>query len=87
MRRTRACYGPSVVYWGVVLGFAPGAGSAFSILPANNATGNDIRIVERVSVRIGLQVSGVAAHPSRAGLSMTVRVHHGGRSLWQPLTR
>ncbi len=64
---------PSVVYWGVVLGCALGAGNAFSILLANNAAGNDIRIVERVSVRIGLQAADVAACPVLPGRPMTVR--------------
>ncbi len=88
VRLTSAYYGSGVVYRGVVLGLAPGAGSAFSILPPDNATGNYIHIVERVPVRIGLKASDLAAHPLRPGLSMTVRVrvHHGGRSLLLPLT-
>ncbi len=88
VRLTSAYYGSGVVYDGVVLGLAPGAGSAFSVLPPDNATGNYIHIVERVPVRIGLQISELAAHPLRPGLSMTVRVRvrHGGRSLLQPLT-
>ncbi len=88
VRLTSAYYGSSVVYRGVVLGLAPGAGSAFSILPPDNATGNYIHIVERVPVRIGLQASDLSAHPLRPGLSMTarVRVRHGRRSPLRPLT-
>ncbi|AWP23596.1 multidrug transporter [Acidiferrobacter sp. SPIII_3] len=88
VRLTSAYYGSDVVYRGVVLGLAPGAGSAFSILPPDNATGNYIHIVERVPVRIGLKPSQLAAHPLRPGLSMAVRVrvHRRGRSLLMPLT-
>lgn len=88
VRLTSAYYGSGVVYRGVVLGLVPGAGSAFSILPPDNATGNYIHIVERVPVRIGLRSSQLAAHPLRPGLSMTVRVraHQRGRSLLMPLT-
>ena len=88
VRLTSAYYGSGVMYRGVVLGLAPGAGSAFSILPPDNATGNYIHIVERVPVRIGLQSFELATHPLRPGLSMTVRVrlHRHGRSLLMPLT-
>lgn len=82
-------YGGGVVYHGVVLGLLPGAGSAFSILPPDNATGNYIHIVERVPVRISLAGQDLVAHPLRPGLSMDVHVHlaHSGRSLWAPLTQ
>ncbi len=85
---TSAYYGRGVVYQGRVLGLAPGAGSAFSILPPDNATGNYIHIVERVPVRIGLDPRALRAHPLRPGLSMTVqvRVHRHGRSVLAPLT-
>ncbi len=88
VRLTSAYYGSDVVYHGVVLGLAPGAGSAFSILPPDNATGNYIHIVERVPVRIGLKSAQLAAHPLRPGLSMTVRVRvrRRGRSSLMPLT-
>lgn len=82
-------YGSHVRYRGVVLGLLPGAGSAFSLLPPDNATGNYIHIVERVPVRIGLRRAPLRAHPLRPGLSMTVHidVRHVTGSLWAPLTQ
>ena len=53
---------------------APGTGSAFALLPAQNATGNWIKIVQRVPVRIGLDPQELAAHPLQIGLSMQVEV-------------
>jgi membrane fusion protein (multidrug efflux system) len=66
-----------VQYHGRVAGLGAGTGSAFSLLPAQNATGNWIKIVQRVPVRIGLQPEELAAHPLQVGLSMdvTVNVH------------
>ena len=68
-------YGGDVHYHGKVLGLLPGAGSAFSILPPENATGNYIHIVERVPVRIALPAAELAQHPLRPGLSMVAEIH------------
>jgi membrane fusion protein (multidrug efflux system) len=67
-------YGKKVEYHGKVAGLGAGTGSAFSLLPAQNATGNWIKIVQRVPVRIELQPGELAAHPLRVGLSMNVTV-------------
>jgi len=77
-------YGTKVEYHGTVAGLGAGTGSAFSLLPAQNATGNWIKIVQRVPVRIALDPKEVAAHPLRIGLSMDVKVDVGlaeGRQL------
>jgi membrane fusion protein (multidrug efflux system) len=74
-------YGSKVKYHGKVLGLSAGTGSAFSLLPAQNATGNWIKVVQRVPVRIGLDAKELAEHPLRIGLSTTVTVDtHGGGS-------
>ncbi len=85
---TSAYYGRDVRYHGVVEGLAPGAGSAFSILPPENSTGNYIHIVERVPVRISLPRRELRTHPLRPGLSMEVRIRLRPvrRSVLQPLT-
>ena len=67
-------YGGSVKYHGKVIGFGAGTGSAFALLPAQNATGNWIKIVQRVPVRIALDAQELAAHPLQVGLSMQVDV-------------
>jgi membrane fusion protein (multidrug efflux system) len=67
-------YGGKVVYHGKVVGLGAGTGSAFSLLPAQNATGNWIKVVQRVPVRISLDPKELAAHPLRVGLSATVDV-------------
>jgi len=67
-------YGGKVEYHGKVLGLSPGTGSAFSLLPAQNATGNWIKVVQRVPVRIALDAGELRAHPLRLGLSMDVTV-------------
>ncbi|ARU04161.1 EmrA/EmrK family multidrug efflux transporter periplasmic adaptor subunit [Comamonas serinivorans] len=67
-------YGKDVVYHGKVTGLGAGTGSAFSLLPAQNATGNWIKIVQRVPVRISLDPRDLQAHPLRIGLSMTATV-------------
>ncbi|HSC81241.1 MAG TPA: HlyD family secretion protein [Chitinolyticbacter sp.] len=67
-------YGSGVEYHGKVVGLAAGTGSAFSLLPAQNATGNWIKVVQRVPVRVALQPDELAAHPLRVGLSMEVTV-------------
>ncbi|HEX8606213.1 MAG TPA: HlyD family secretion protein, partial [Pseudoduganella sp.] len=67
-------YGKTVVYHGKVVGLGAGTGSAFSLLPAQNATGNWIKVVQRVPVRISLDARELQAHPLRVGLSTTVTV-------------
>ena len=67
-------YGKKVEYSGRVTGLGVGTGAAFSLLPAQNATGNWIKVVQRVPVRIALEPQQLAAHPLRVGLSMDVRV-------------
>jgi membrane fusion protein (multidrug efflux system) len=72
---TADVYGSSVVYHGTVVGFSPGTGAAFSLLPAQNATGNWIKVVQRLPVRIALDPKELLAHPLRIGLSMQVDVN------------
>jgi membrane fusion protein (multidrug efflux system) len=67
-------YGGKIVYHGTVVGFGAGTGSAFALLPAQNATGNWIKIVQRVPVRIALDPAELAKSPLRIGLSMLVDV-------------
>ncbi len=67
-------YGSHVEYHGTVAGLGMGTGAAFALLPAQNATGNWIKVVQRVPVRIALDPKELAAHPLRVGLSTKVRV-------------
>ncbi|AIU89537.1 multidrug efflux MFS transporter periplasmic adaptor subunit EmrA [Pectobacterium odoriferum] len=67
-------YGDDVVYQGKVVGLDMGTGSAFSLLPAQNATGNWIKVVQRLPVRIEIDPKQVADHPLRIGLSALVNV-------------
>ena len=80
VKLTADLYGTKILYHGTVAGFGAGTGSAFSLLPAQNATGNWIKIVQRVPVRIALDAREVAAHPLQIGLSMKadVDVSQGG---------
>ncbi|NTY41255.1 HlyD family secretion protein [Burkholderia diffusa] len=71
---TADIYGSSAVYHGKVIGFSAGTGSAFSLLPAQNATGNWIKVVQRLPVRIELDPKDLDKHPLRIGLSMQVDV-------------
>ncbi|NDY93352.1 efflux RND transporter periplasmic adaptor subunit [Ideonella livida] len=71
---TADVYGKEVVFHGTVAGLGAGTGAAFALLPAQNATGNWIKVVQRVPVRIALDPAELAAHPLRVGLSMTVVV-------------
>ena len=71
-------YGARVVYHGHVVGLSGGTGSAFAVIPAQNATGNWIKVVQRVPVRIDLDPAEVAAHPLRVGLSMTAEIDTTG---------
>jgi membrane fusion protein (multidrug efflux system) len=68
-------YGGHVVFHGHVVGFGAGTGSAFSLLPAQNATGNWIKIVQRVPVRIALDPRELSQHPLQIGLSMKAYVN------------
>jgi len=70
-------YGDSVRYRGVVSGLSGGTGSAFATIPAQNATGNWIKVVQRVPVRIRLDPSDLAAHPLQVGLSMSATIDTG----------
>jgi membrane fusion protein (multidrug efflux system) len=67
---TSDLYGSGVVYHGTVSGFSGGTGAAFALIPAQNATGNWIKIVQRLPVRILLDPRELDAHPLRVGLSM-----------------
>jgi membrane fusion protein (multidrug efflux system) len=77
---TSDLYGGNVVYHGRVIGLGAGTGSAFAVLPPQNATGNWIKVVQRVPVRIGLNPKEVDAHPLRIGLSMEATVDTHDRS-------
>lgn len=72
---TADVYGSKVTYHGKVAGLSAGTGAAFALLPAQNATGNWIKVVQRVPVRIILNPKELAAHPLRVGLSMDVEVN------------
>ena len=67
-------YGSKVEFHGKVMGLSAGTGSAFSLLPAQNASGNWIKVVQRLPVRIALDPKELAQHPLRIGLSTTVTV-------------
>ena len=67
-------YGDKVVYHGRVQGFSGGTGSAFAVVPAQNATGNWIKVVQRLPVRIVLDPKELAAHPLKVGLSMSTDI-------------
>lgn len=71
---TSDLYGKKVEYHGMVIGFSGGTGSAFALIPAQNATGNWIKVVQRLPVRIKLDPKELAEHPLRVGLSMTAEV-------------
>jgi membrane fusion protein (multidrug efflux system) len=71
---TADVYGSSITYRGLVAGTSPATGSALSLLPAQNATGNWIKVVQRVPVRIWLQPEALASHPLQVGLSVNVTV-------------
>lgn len=68
-------FGKHIVYHGRVAGFSAGTGSAFSLLPAQNATGNWIKVVQRLPVRIELDPKELADHPLQIGLSMVAEVN------------
>jgi len=83
-------YGSKVTYRGKVEGFSAGTGAAFSLLPAQNATGNWIKVVQRLPVRIALDARQLKDHPLRVGLSMTVSVdvrNENGAAMVSAITR
>ena len=71
---TADLYGGHVVYHCHVVGFSGGTGSAFAVIPAQNATGNWIKVVQRLPVRIACPPAELRAHPLRVGLSTAVKV-------------
>ncbi|WP_019653373.1 HlyD family secretion protein [Variovorax atrisoli] len=84
VKLTADVYGKKVEYTGKVAGLGVGTGSAFALLPAQNATGNWIKVVQRVPVRIALDPEQLKANPLRIGLSMDAEVdisQKGGKML------
>ena len=71
---TADIYGSGVTYHGYVAGLSPGSGAAFALLPPQNASGNWIKIVQRVPVRIKIDPNDLKAHPLRVSLSVDVTV-------------
>ncbi len=80
-------YGHKVAFHGVIEGFNGGTGAAFALIPAQNATGNWIKVVQRLPVRIRLNPDELAAHPLRVGLSMDATVDLRSDSSAQQLAR
>jgi membrane fusion protein (multidrug efflux system) len=74
VKLTADLYGKKVEYQGVVSGLGMGTGAAFALLPAQNATGNWIKVVQRVPVRVTLDAGQLAKNPLRVGLSMEATV-------------
>ena len=72
-------YGSGVTYHGVVTGFAGGTGSAFALIPSQNATGNWLKVVQRLPVRVRLDPRELQAHPLQVGLSMTATIDTSAR--------
>jgi membrane fusion protein (multidrug efflux system) len=77
---TSDLYGSGVRFHGRVAGLSGGTGSAFAVIPAQNATGNWIKVVQRVPVRIALDPAELKAHPLRVGLTMTADIELSGRA-------
>ena len=77
VKLTADVYGKKVEYHGTVAGLGAGTGAAFALLPAQNATGNWIKVVQRVPVRISLDPTELAEHPLRVGLSMKADIEIG----------
>jgi membrane fusion protein (multidrug efflux system) len=71
---TSDLYGSDITFHGRVIGLGGGTGSAFAIIPAQNATGNWIKVVQRIPVRIALDPAELRQHPLRVGLSMTATI-------------
>jgi membrane fusion protein (multidrug efflux system) len=72
---TSDLYGSGIVFHGRVAGLGGGTGSAFAVIPAQNATGNWIKVVQRLPVRILLNPEELARHPLRVGVSMTAKIY------------
>ena len=72
---TSDLYGDEVEFHGKVVGFSGGTGSAFALIPAQNATGNWIKVVQRLPVRIVLDPQELTEHPLRVGLSMEAKIN------------
>ena len=72
-------YGSNVIFHGTVLGFSGGTGAAFSLIPAQNATGNWVKVVQRLPVRVILNRDDARAHPLRVGLSMDAIIDTRGK--------
>jgi membrane fusion protein (multidrug efflux system) len=77
---TSDLYGNRVTYEGRVVGLGAGTGGVFALLPPQNATGNWIKVVQRLPVRIALSSSQLKKHPLRLGLSMNVAVDTRNRN-------
>ena len=75
---TSDLYGGDVVFHGRVTGLSGGTGSAFSLIPSQNASGNWIKVVQRLPVRIALDPRELSQHPLRVGLSMKVKIDISG---------
>jgi membrane fusion protein (multidrug efflux system) len=75
---TADVYGGSVKFHGKVVGMSGGTGSAFSVIPAQNATGNWIKVVQRLPVRIALDPKELQQHPLRVGMSMDAKIDVSG---------
>jgi membrane fusion protein (multidrug efflux system) len=71
-------YGDKVEFHGTVVGLSGGTGSAFALIPAQNATGNWIKVVQRLPVRVQLDPRELRAHPLRVGLSMEAKIDVSG---------
>ncbi len=76
---TADLYGGAVKFRGRVAGLAGGTGAAFSLIPAQNATGNWIKVVQRLPVRVSLDPAELARHPLKVGLSMKADIDVSGR--------
>jgi len=74
VKLTADLYGKKMEYTGTVAGLGVGTGAAFALLPAQNATGNWIKVVQRVPVRIALDPQQLVSHPLRVGLSMVATI-------------
>jgi membrane fusion protein (multidrug efflux system) len=80
VKLTADVYGKKIEYSGKVAGLGVGTGSAFALLPAQNATGNWIKVVQRVPVRIALDPEQLKANPLRIGLSMDAEIDISSKS-------
>lgn len=88
---TADTYGSRVIYDGRIVGLSAGTGAAFSLLPAQNATGNWIKVVQRLPVRVALDPRQLASHPLRVGMSTEVTIdisdHKGPLVVDEPPTQ